>query len=142
MGGFSKSKVLDRKGESLVGKISELAKKAETIANADSGGSETARLRRMLTKTQDDLEKANDEMERAVRERAAMKAYLLTAQEELKKAKSAVASVEKDAKKLREMIKRYGELESGLGKAIDKVIGDMQKMDDVNIEIPKDDFFE
>jgi methyl-accepting chemotaxis protein len=140
--GFNKSKQLDKKGESLIGRIGELANKAETIADADTGGGETARLRKMLSKVTDELDKALDELEAALKSRAIMQSAFEEAKEEIKKTKTLAAGVEKDAVRLKKMIKKYGELESGLGKAVEKVLDDMQKINDIEIEIPKDDFFE
>ena len=140
--GFSKSKKLDKNGESILDRIGDLAKKAETISDADSGGGDTARLRKMLAKVTEELETACDENDRLHKDRVAVKKAFKEAQDELKRAKDAVAKVEKGALKLRGMIKEYGELESGLGKAVDKVLSDMQKIDDMKIEMPNEDFFQ
>jgi predicted nuclease with TOPRIM domain len=138
MGSFSKSKNWDKKGESIVDKIGELSRKAIAVSEADTGGSEAVRLRRAYERISGELEQTAAEFARVSAENKAIRAAFKKAATDFEKFKRQTAEVEELAKKVKSMIRKYGELEAGLDKAIEKALNDLGKIQAVEIEMPED----
>jgi len=136
--GFSKSKQLDKKGESIVDRIGELRDKAVAVSEADTGGSEAARLRKMLDRVTGELEQVTTELDRVATENKILRSKFKKVSIELAEFLRQKADVEDLARKVKALIKKYGEFEAGLDKAIDKALDDLGRMRPIEIELPED----
>jgi len=138
MSGFNKDKQLDKRGESVISKIGELKDKAIAVSEADTGGSEAVRLRKQVERLTGDLEQTTQELDRVSAAYKSLKETLKRAADEAEKLRGQMVEIEKMAKKVKDMIRKYGELETGLDKAIDRVLDDLAKTQIVEITLPED----
>ena len=138
MSGFNKDKQLDKRGESVISKIGELKDKAIAVSEADTGGSEAVRLRKQVERLTGDLEQTTQELDRVSAAYKSLKETLKRAADEAEKLRGQMVEIGKMAKKVKDMIRKYGELETGLDKAIDRVLDDLAKTQIVEITLPED----